>query len=342
VDSILAQTYQDFELILLDDCSTDQSREILASYASAPRVRTQFNAQNSGSTFKQWNRGVRMTHGKYVWIAESDDYADKRLLETLVSRLNAEPRAVLCYCRSWRVSEDGEVDGFVDGCDDNPERWESNFVVDGRDECRTSFSQRNSIPNASAVLFRRDSFERVGGADERLRLCGDWKLWSAMALTGLVAYDKEPLNYFRFHDLSVRVQGERLGVETPESVEVIRSIVRGLTYDEKTGKYGSAAIPLALLNVYRYGMGALEQSEPDTVLETVHEFVRLAPYNPIGRWEIAEAWLRASRIHFRGGRFGRALASAGRAFFVRPVIAGRPLRAALRRIRGMWSGKEKS
>src|SRR6516162_5433847 len=97
VDSILAQTYQDFELILLDDCSTDESREILASYANNPRVRTEFNVRNSGSTFKQWNKGVRATHGKYVWIAESDDYADERLLETLVARLEAEPNVALCY-----------------------------------------------------------------------------------------------------------------------------------------------------------------------------------------------------------------------------------------------------
>jgi glycosyltransferase involved in cell wall biosynthesis len=340
VDSILAQTYQDFELILLDDCSTDNSREILASYTSDTRVRTNFNAQNSGSTFKQWNRGVRMTHGKYVWIAESDDYADTRLLAKLVSRLDAEQRAVLCYCRSWRVSDDGQVDGYVDGCDDNSKRWESDFVVDGREECRTSFSQRNSIPNASAVLFRRDSFERVGGADERLRLCGDWKLWSAMALTGFVAYDKEPLNYYRFHESSVRVKGEHLGVNTPESLEVIRSIVRALTYDEKTDRYSVTAIPPALLNGYRYGMEVLEQSAPDTVLETIHEFVRLAPYNPVSRWEIADAWLRASRIHFSHGRPGRALASAGRAFLIRPAIGGRPLRLALRRIRGMLAGKE--
>jgi len=156
-----------------------------------------------------------------------------------------------------------------------------------------------------------------------------------------VAYDKEPLNYFRFHESSVRARSERLGIETPESLEVIRSIVRGLTHDKRTGRYGAEAIPPALLNGYRYGMEALEQSEPDTVLETVHEFVRLARYNPVSRWEIADAWLRASRIHFRRGRSGRALVSAGRAVLVRPVIVGRPLRVALRRIRGMWSGKEK-
>ncbi|HVB58282.1 MAG TPA: glycosyltransferase family 2 protein, partial [Candidatus Acidoferrales bacterium] len=80
IDSVLQQTFQDFELILLDDCSTDDSRSILSSYAGDPRIRIEFNDANSGSTFKQWNKGVRLARGKYVWIAESDDYAGEKLL----------------------------------------------------------------------------------------------------------------------------------------------------------------------------------------------------------------------------------------------------------------------
>src|SRR5947208_3454309 len=81
VESILAQTYRDFELILLDDGSTDESRSILSEYRNDPRVKIELNERNSGSTFKQWNKGARMARGKYIWIAESDDYADERLLE---------------------------------------------------------------------------------------------------------------------------------------------------------------------------------------------------------------------------------------------------------------------
>src|SRR5579862_3200293 len=104
VESILEQTFQDFELILLDDCSTDESRSILSSYAGDPRVKIEFNTANSGSTFKQWNRGARLANGKYLWIAESDDYADKRLLERLTEVLEADPKITFAYCRSWRVS----------------------------------------------------------------------------------------------------------------------------------------------------------------------------------------------------------------------------------------------
>src|ERR1700738_5096767 len=91
IESVLNQTFHDFEVILLDDCSTDDSRSILSEYAADPRVRIEFNEKNSGSTFMQWNKGVRLARGEYVWIAESDDYADARMLERLVAVLDTQP-----------------------------------------------------------------------------------------------------------------------------------------------------------------------------------------------------------------------------------------------------------
>jgi hypothetical protein len=60
------------------------------------------------------------------------------------------------------------------------------------------------VQNASAVLFRTSAYGLAGGADESLRICGDWKLWSSLMLTGEVAYVAETLNYFRIHEASVR------------------------------------------------------------------------------------------------------------------------------------------
>jgi len=234
VESILQQTFRDFELILLDDCSTDDSRSILSEYADDPRVRIEFNEKNSGSTFKQWNKGVRLARGEYVWIAESDDYADERLLEKLLARLDSEPSPVFSYCRSWRVSADGEISGFLDSylTDLDSQRWTADFLADGLEECQNYLVHRNTVANASAVLFRREVYERVGGAEESLVLCGDWKLWAAMALTGRIAYLGEPLNYNRFHDTSVREQSRRLGADTAEYLEVIRWILQRVTPSE--------------------------------------------------------------------------------------------------------------
>jgi glycosyltransferase involved in cell wall biosynthesis len=255
VDTILLQTFQDFELILLDDCSTDDSRSILTSYARDPRVRIEFNSVNSGSCFKQWNKGVRLARGKYIWIAESDDYADERLLERLVAAVESDPKVAFAYCLSWGIRADGTADGFADRYLSHLslDRWRADFVVNGREECQTYFVRTNVVPNASAVVFRKEVYESVGGADETLRMCGDWKLWAAMAMTGKLAYISKPLNYFRFHGASVRTMSEHDGRNVAEYLRVIRWILSQVTptdatleeiYDSEAGRWVPALMSL--------------------------------------------------------------------------------------------------
>jgi len=190
-------------------------------------VKIEFNEVNSGSTFKQWNKGARLATGKYIWIAESDDFADERLLQRLVSILENDPEVSFAYSRSWRVYDDDRVDGYADFYLDymKTPRWATDFCLDGREECRNYLVRSNTVPNASAVVFRRASYERNGGADERLRLCGDWKLWVAMALEGKIAYLGEPLNYFRSHESSVRSKSRKDGLDVEEDLQVIGWIV---------------------------------------------------------------------------------------------------------------------
>jgi glycosyltransferase involved in cell wall biosynthesis len=231
IDSILQQTFQDFELILLDDSSTDDSRSILSSYMGDPRVRIEFNEVNSGSAFKQWNKGVRLARAEYVWIAESDDYADERLLERLLTVLDAKPTVAYAYCRSWLVSEDGRLDGFAGShlLALDRFRWTEDHCVDGREECRSYFVRANVVPNASGVVFRKVLYDRTGGADENLHLCGDWKLWAAMALTGNVAYLAAPLNYFRSHNSSLRTKTSQLNMDVMEYLSVMRWVLGQVT-----------------------------------------------------------------------------------------------------------------
>jgi glycosyltransferase involved in cell wall biosynthesis len=234
IDSILGQTFQDFELILLDDCSTDASRSILFQYAGKSRVRIEFNEVNSGTPFKQWNKGVGLARGEYVWIAESDDYADERLLERLVAILDAEPLVVFVNCRSMRVYADGRVDGYADT--DlvlvNPDKWTNDFIADGHEECRNYFVHLDPVFNTSSVLLRRSVYKQVGGADESLRCCGDWKLFAAMALKGRVAHIKEPLNYYRVHDASVSARSKQAGLAAAEYLSVMRWVLGQVTPTE--------------------------------------------------------------------------------------------------------------
>jgi glycosyltransferase involved in cell wall biosynthesis len=241
VDSILAQTYRDFELILLDDCSTDNSREILADYARDSNVQVEFNSENSGSVFKQWNKGVQKARGRYVWIAESDDYADPRFLARMVAILDGRPDATFAYCGSWRVDEEerhlASSDPYVDRLD--ADHWRTDFVVDGLRECQQFLVLCSPFANASAVVFRKDVYDSVGQADERLHLCGDYKVWAEMALKGKIAYVAEPLNYFRSHLESVRSRTRADALDVSEHFYVMLSILNRVapegTLADRTG-----------------------------------------------------------------------------------------------------------
>ena len=71
VESVLNQTFQDFEIIFLDDASTDNSKEVFSKYSNHPKIsHVIFNETNSGSPFKQWNKGFGLSTGEYIWIAE--------------------------------------------------------------------------------------------------------------------------------------------------------------------------------------------------------------------------------------------------------------------------------
>jgi glycosyltransferase involved in cell wall biosynthesis len=226
VDSILNQTFQDFELILLDDYSTDDSRSILSSYASDPRVRLDFNEKNSGSTYKQWNKGVRLARAEYVWIAESDDYAGPRLLEKLLALLDANSAVQLAFCRSRAVTEDGETDGFAElrFWASDQDCWSADYCREGSEVCRNYMIRTNIVLNASSAVFRKPAYESAGGADETMRLMSDWKLWAAIMLQGKVAYLSEPLNFYRFHGHTMRQKVDFLETIIPEYFAVAQWI----------------------------------------------------------------------------------------------------------------------
>ena len=220
--SVRNQTYQDFEVIYLDDASTDDSDQVIGKHLCDSRIRVIRNEANSGSPCKQWNKGVRLAKGEYVWIAESDDYADEKFLATLVQVMDDNPTVGLAYCQSTRVDEEDcpltATEDFLRG----EGHWSNNFVNDGKEECRSYLASRNTIPNASAVLIRRRAYEEAGYADETMRLCGDWLMWIKILLVSDVAFVAERLNYYRTNANSVRYQTSHRGTYHEEAYQVVR------------------------------------------------------------------------------------------------------------------------
>ncbi|MDB5294855.1 MAG: hypothetical protein JWO31_838 [Phycisphaerales bacterium] len=256
VESVLAQTFADFELLLLDDASTDDSRSVLERYAAAdPRARCLFNDRNGGGPFPQWNRGVAAARGEFVWLAESDDFADPTLLDRLVGALRRHPRCGVAFCQSWEVGPDGSDDDrpvrsykFQTAGLPDAGRWAADFVMPGPAACRTYLATRNVIPNASAAVFRRDVYRAVGGADPAFRVTGDWKLWADMMAVSDLAFVATPLNYFRHHRSNVRSATWTSGVGIVEAARVMRHVAA--RHQVPTGVRRTALADLAGLYVH--------------------------------------------------------------------------------------------
>jgi glycosyltransferase involved in cell wall biosynthesis len=233
IDSVLGQTFGDFEVIILDDASTDGSHAVLARYHAKPRVRVVVNTRNSGSAFPQWNRGIGMAKGEYVWIAESDDSADPHFLETLVPILDDDPALGLVYCQSRLIDTAGAAVGTaLDWTADlHPTRWATDFRNDGTDEVRRYLTAKNTIPNASAVLSRRAVALQALPVDASFKLCGDWLHWGKILLRSHVAYVARPLNRWRLRSSNSRRRPDGL-VEWDEGQRVLAHFARALDYSE--------------------------------------------------------------------------------------------------------------
>ncbi|GAA4815324.1 hypothetical protein GCM10023330_24230 [Litoribaculum gwangyangense] len=208
LQSIFYQTYKNFEVILLDDCSTDNSQAILLEYAKHPKIsHCVFNKTNSGSTFVQWRKGIELAKGEIIWIAESDDFCDDQFLETVIKPFGNDIEVVLAYCQSNKVNVNGEVTGNWKNYTDyfKSPLFDSDFIIDGAIFIQKYLIYKNTIPNASAVLMRKSKVLELGldEINSNLKYCGDWLFYFKLLLTGKVAFTSKSLNNFRYHSQSV-------------------------------------------------------------------------------------------------------------------------------------------
>jgi glycosyltransferase involved in cell wall biosynthesis len=207
LDSIYGQTYRNIEVILLDDCSKDDSRSILDDYASAhPEItRRIYNEQNSGGAFRQWARGIKAASGDLVWIAESDDFCDEEFLEVLVKCFKDEA-VMLAYSQCVFVSKDGTTlaNEFKHHVSDLAcaSKWERSYVETAHNEVRQALGIKNTIPNASGAIFRRPLDMALLEDESWLSMvvAGDWVFYLHAIRGGKVAYTTGATNFFRRYE----------------------------------------------------------------------------------------------------------------------------------------------
>lgn len=215
LESVYGQTYRDFEVILLDDCSTDNSREILERYKNHSKTAyCLFNSENSGSPFKQWNKGINLATGDFIWIAETDDFCEPDFLEKTLGPLIKDLDIVLSYCQSTRMDSQGGITGnWLTHTNQFPSNiFENDFVMEGNQFIESYLIHKNVIPNVSAVLFRKSHLKKILplSFESYLKYNADWYYYIQLLCNSKIAFNSNSLNHFRYHNNSVisRAGGE--------------------------------------------------------------------------------------------------------------------------------------
>ena len=265
IDSIVLQTYPIYEIIILDDCSTDNSVEVINKKLEEikeeyPEIKTKLvvNEKNSGGcVFKQWKKGFDLATGDYIWIAEADDSAENNFVEELIKPFDDE-EMVLSYCESARI--DGENNLIREGSDDlydmcRTGEWKNSYIWTGKEENINHLSVTNTILNVSSVIWKKKDYSKIFEEAGEFRVAGDWYIYYNVLKEGKISWNSTPLNYYRKHGSSVctdikaeieygeicRLQNEisalyELPQEIKDKQEQRRALMREMNPSLDTGK----------------------------------------------------------------------------------------------------------
>ena len=208
--SILSQKEKINEIIILDDCSTDDSRkeidkivDELEKYIDIKKV---YNEKNSGSAFKQWEKGFSLAKSEYVWIAEADDYCSDKLLKQLVKPVVKNRDIIISYADTAFIDTVGNylVKSIVPEIDIlNTGHWNRNYVNNGKDEFNHYTYLNCTIANVSSCIIKNNNYSRFFKESGKFKQCGDWLLYANIMQLGDVAYSRQTLNYYRIHGSNV-------------------------------------------------------------------------------------------------------------------------------------------
>lgn len=215
LQSVLNQTYSNFEVIVLDDMSSDNSLDIINKYVSHPKMsQIVKNNFNSGSPFKQWNKGFRLAKGELIWIAESDDSCDLTMLQKLVDAYMHYDNIVLAFCRTMLMNEDGI-------CLRVFQKYFNQTFFEGNAFIKQKLIWGNCVVNASSAIFRKDIALQISDEYTHYRGVGDWLFWAELSEQGNVTIVDEPLNHYRYYETNTTSKNRKEGNEIKEAKKII-------------------------------------------------------------------------------------------------------------------------
>ena len=251
LDSVLAQTYKDYEIIIIDDGSSDDTKEVLKPYQDNIRY---FYQENKGIPITR-NKGIREAQGQYIAFLDSDDYWLSEKLERQIACFKKNPHYGMVATRCSSITQDGR---FRERNRPGKSGWILNDLF-----------KANFIRTSSAMI-KKECFEKVGFFDESLPECEEYDLWLRIATRYPVGFINKPLTVY---------------VDNPQGVSTNSLAGRLLRQKVLEKNYLKECIPLTLYrkrvagNYYHIGKHYLNQGAKSEGKKYLKQSINLYPLN---------------------------------------------------------------
>jgi glycosyltransferase involved in cell wall biosynthesis len=193
IESVLAQSYTNLELIIIDDASTDRTEEIVKEF-NDNRIRFLRNNGNIGMV-PNWNFCLDNANGQYIKILCHDDILAENCIEECVNIFEKHSDLSIVFSSTKIVNTQGRT--II-----RRRPYQSDLHLDGLETARKSFRLKNLYGEPSNVLFKKASMEAVGHFEEGLCYSIDWHYWIMLSLVGNAFYIDQDLTSFRVSQTS--------------------------------------------------------------------------------------------------------------------------------------------
>ncbi|WP_282043178.1 glycosyltransferase [Winogradskyella flava] len=235
LDSINKQTFKNWEAIIIDDASTDNSINLIENYLKKyPKFRVKYfikNQTNSGSGYKSWQKGIALSNSKYIWIAETDDYCESNFLEELVSALEENSDAILAFSGSNYVDEKGNILYNSLKRTKKLESEKNTYTLISGDKFIDELPFNTYITNGSSVVFRKPKTTIPNTIFDN-KQSSDIFLWTYLLQHKVFIFNQLLLNYFRQHKDSTTAKNYKF-----RKKNIYIEKIRYLNYFKRTEQY---------------------------------------------------------------------------------------------------------
>ncbi|MCB0211049.1 MAG: glycosyltransferase [Anaerolineae bacterium] len=186
IESVLKQTYQNFELIVIDDGSTDETAQLLSQYENHPQVKIHYNARNLGIS-PTWNIALSLCQGELVTKLDADDFFSTEQLETVVDYFQQHPDIGLVFSGLTLLHPEGHRE---------PEMLFRHSRILSRETFLPTLLKR-CVMRAPTVFVRKECYDKLGGVVEQMKLHSDWEMWVRITANYPVGFIARRLGTYR-------------------------------------------------------------------------------------------------------------------------------------------------